>query len=284
MSTAFHPQTDGSTERCNRSITQILRSIIDADQSNWSDMIPLVEFAINSSINATSGFAPFELNCGYLPRLSSITTKPSKFEGVRHFAEQAKWNLIVAHDAIISACVKSAPAYDRHRSPPHGFKKGQLVYLSTKNLSLPKDRSRKLCPKFLGPFKILKLHENSPTISLELPDDLRKCGIHNNFHVQLIRPHTPNDDNLFPNRLSASDYDFGAGTSENYVDEILDHCISGRRLELLLLWTTGEQTWEPLSECSRLAALDDYLALRGVDKPVDLRGIPPFSNSPTNST
>jgi transposase InsO family protein len=282
MSTAFHPQTDGATERCNRSVTQILRSIIDVDQTNWSEALPLVEFAINSSINASSGFAPFELNCGFLPRLSSINVKECKYEGVRHFAEQAKWNLIVAHDAIIAARLRSAPVYDAHRSPPHDFKRGQLVYLSTENLSLPRNRSRKLCPKFLGPFKILKLHPNSPTASLELPDDLRKRGIHNNFHVQLIRPHIPNDNNLFPNRLAASEYDFGAGTDEKYVDEIMDHRVVGRRLELLLLWTTGDQTWEPLSECSRLSALDDYLDLRGVTRPVDLRAIPSFSNSQSN--
>jgi hypothetical protein len=214
--------------------------------------------------------------------MSPLNTKKTKFEGVKQFVEQARWNLIIAHDAIISLRLRSAPIYDAHRNPPHEFKKGQLVYLSTENLSLPANRSRKLCPKFLGPYKILKVHERSPNISLELPDDLRIRGIHNNFHVQLLRPHTANDERLFPNRPASKEYDFGTGTSENYVDEILDHRLHGRRLELLIQWTSGDQTWEPLSECGQLTALDEYLALRGVEKPVDLRPIPPFSDLNNN--
>ena len=67
MTTAFHPQTDGATERANRSIAQILRTVVSNDQRDWSDKSLMVEFAINSSINATTGCAPFELNHGYMP-------------------------------------------------------------------------------------------------------------------------------------------------------------------------------------------------------------------------
>ena len=67
MSTVFHPQTDGATERANRSVAQILQTVVDNDQKNWSEKCSMVEFAINSSINATTGYAPFELNYGYMP-------------------------------------------------------------------------------------------------------------------------------------------------------------------------------------------------------------------------
>ena len=66
MSTAFHPQMDGATERANHSIGQILRMIINDDQKNWADKCPIVEYALNSSVSATTGFAPFELNQGYI--------------------------------------------------------------------------------------------------------------------------------------------------------------------------------------------------------------------------
>ena len=62
MSTVFHPQTDGATERANCSIGQILRMIINDHQKNWADKCPMVEFALNSSVSATTGFAPFKLN------------------------------------------------------------------------------------------------------------------------------------------------------------------------------------------------------------------------------
>ena len=64
MSTAFHLQTYGATERANRSIAQILHTVVSNDQRDWSDKCPMVEFAINSSVNATTGYAPFELNQG----------------------------------------------------------------------------------------------------------------------------------------------------------------------------------------------------------------------------
>jgi hypothetical protein len=67
MSTSFHLQTDGITERANRSIGQIFRAIIDPDQRDWVEKSPLIEFTINSSINSMTGLAPFEINNGYMP-------------------------------------------------------------------------------------------------------------------------------------------------------------------------------------------------------------------------
>ena len=58
MSTIFHPQTDGATEQANRSITQILHTVVSNDQKDWSSKCPMVEFAINSSVNTTTGYAP----------------------------------------------------------------------------------------------------------------------------------------------------------------------------------------------------------------------------------
>ena len=67
MSTVFHPQTDGATERANRSIAQILRTIVSNNQKDWLGKCLMVQFAINSSVNATTGYTPFELNHGYMP-------------------------------------------------------------------------------------------------------------------------------------------------------------------------------------------------------------------------
>ena len=74
MSTAFHPQTDGATESANHSIRQILRMIINDDQSDWAGKCPMVEFALNSSVSATTGFTPFKLNQGYMPQIRMPTS------------------------------------------------------------------------------------------------------------------------------------------------------------------------------------------------------------------
>ena len=102
MSTVFHPQMDGATERANHSLGQILIMIINDDQKNWADKCPMVEFVPNSSVSATTGFAPFKLNQGYMPQIGMPTTFDTTFKGVKQFVLQAKWDLMVAHDAIIA--------------------------------------------------------------------------------------------------------------------------------------------------------------------------------------
>jgi hypothetical protein len=84
MSTTFHPQMDGASECTNQSIGQILQIMIESHQIDWVDKIPLVEFTINSSISSSTGFTPFELNCGYMPTLiGGITTMEKVKPGVR---------------------------------------------------------------------------------------------------------------------------------------------------------------------------------------------------------
>ena len=64
MSTAFHPQTDGSAEQANCSIGQILQTVIRDDQKDWAHKCPMVEFAMNSNVSSTTGFAPVrDLEC-----------------------------------------------------------------------------------------------------------------------------------------------------------------------------------------------------------------------------
>ena len=58
MSTRYFPRTDGQTERMNRTLEEVLPSFISPDQSNWDDLLPLVEFAINNGINVATGSTP----------------------------------------------------------------------------------------------------------------------------------------------------------------------------------------------------------------------------------
>ncbi|KZT63165.1 hypothetical protein DAEQUDRAFT_644407, partial [Daedalea quercina L-15889] len=85
--------------------------------------------------------------------------------GVRAFADRAFENLLVAHDAIIeSRIVQTTQANRRRRAEaptdgsPTPFEVGNLVYLSTQNLSLPKGRANKLTPRYVGPYRVLKAH------------------------------------------------------------------------------------------------------------------------------
>ena len=75
MSTAFHPQTDGTSERAIRNGVQILRAMVWPNQKDWTVKLPMTEFALNSSISSSTGFAPFELNHRYMPVITQQIKK-----------------------------------------------------------------------------------------------------------------------------------------------------------------------------------------------------------------
>ena len=108
MSTAFHLQTDGATERANHSIAQVLQTIIRNDQKDWDKHCPVAEFALNSCVSATTGYAPFELHSRHIPQLGQCLSTDTQFTGVKQFTQQVLWNLTMAHDAIIEHPVMQA--------------------------------------------------------------------------------------------------------------------------------------------------------------------------------
>ena len=70
LSTAFHSQTDGQTERQNSTMEANLRAFVNFEQNDWAKFLPMAEFAYNNTKNASTGHTSFELNCGYHPRMS----------------------------------------------------------------------------------------------------------------------------------------------------------------------------------------------------------------------
>ena len=143
--------------------------IINDDQKNWADKCPMVEFVLNSSVSATTRFAPFELNQGYMPQIGMPTSFDTMFKGVKQFALQAKWDLMAAHDVIIMNRIQQTFHTNKKCHTSDLYHVGDHVYLSTQNLTLPKGRVRKLVPKYIGPYKVVKAHNEASTVTLKLP-------------------------------------------------------------------------------------------------------------------
>ncbi len=269
-STAFHPQTDGMSERTIRTISQILRAMVEPEQRNWAQKVPLVEFALNSSQSATTGYSPFELNHGYLPTMMRGLAHEPALPGVRDFAERALQYIHEAHDAIIASRVSQTHHANRSRRAENGdgdpdFAVDKLAYLSTANLSLPKGRARKLMPKYIGPYRITSANTAASTYTLDLPPDLRARGIFPTFHVSRLRRHEPNDEQLFPSREAGVFYDFGTDPEQEFlVDDIVAHEWRGNTVHYLVQWDDGDTTWEPWATVKDLEAIDRYFELQGV--------------------
>ena len=117
LSMVFLPQMDGATEWGNRLIAQVLHTEVDNDQKNWSEKCSMVEFTINSSVNATTGYAPFELYHGYIPTSGQHISTNTSFRGVKQFAQQAVWNLLNAHNAILEYTVAQTHYSNKHQNP-----------------------------------------------------------------------------------------------------------------------------------------------------------------------
>ena len=174
MSSSYHPQTDGSTERANRTIGQMLRTCVDVDQKNWAIRLPAIEFALNSSRSDSTGYAPFFMNNGRLPRPMFFNGN-SEYPGVRKLAQNIKQAILNAHDSILAARVKQTKNANKKRVPSP-FVANDLVYVSTQNMNIPKGRARKLFPKFIGPYRITKDYGND-TFNVELPSEMKRKGL-----------------------------------------------------------------------------------------------------------
>jgi hypothetical protein len=249
-------------------MTQMLRQCVQPDQKDWAEKLPAIEFAMNLARSETTGFSPFFLNYARTPR-AMIWDNESEYPGVRKFAARMKEALMKAHDAIIDARIHQTDQANKGRRKS-GLAVGELVYLSTKNLKLPKKRARKLVPKYLGPFRITQVVSPGASYKLELSQELKVRGIHDVFHASLLRVHIPNDDRRFPGRQMHQLPGFGQTPKEWAVDRILSHVGKGADASFEIQWATGDVTWAPYAEVKHLAAMDGYCEAMGIKHPRNL--------------
>ncbi|KAL5476918.1 hypothetical protein ACEPAI_3104 [Sanghuangporus weigelae] len=168
-----------------------------------------------------------------------------------------------AHDSILQARVRQTrQANRRRRESP--FELGDLVYISTKNMNLPKQRARKLIPKFIGPYKITRIAGND-SYEIDLPRELKIRGIHPVFHASLLRIHVPNDDRLFPGRDVSQVTGLDDNTNEWIVESIDAHYGKGPNALFKIVWKAGDHTWLPYEKIKHLEALNTYFEVLGID-------------------
>jgi hypothetical protein len=186
LSTAFHPQTDGQTERTNQTLEHYLRCFIDENQTLWPKLLPTAQFACNNAINATTGSSPFETLLGYSPHFH-LRAEDGTSSGEAPAAEVRAEKLQNLRQQLKEHWRKATETQAKHyndRHKPFTFKRGDLVALSTQNLKL-KVPSRKLAPRYIGPFRVLEAI-GSQAYRLSLPNQYDQ--IHNVFHISLLEP------------------------------------------------------------------------------------------------
>ena len=151
-----------------------------------------------------------------------------------------------------------------------------MAYLSTQNIAFQKGLARKLIPKFIGPYKIIRDYGNS-SFKIDLPTELKKRGVHDVFHSSLLRIHLPNDDRLFPGRQEKQLGHSSKIEEEWAVEEILTHHQAHGDTIFEVKWKAGDVTWLPNYEISYLQVLKNYLDAQGVDQ---IGQLPPGKGNP----
>ena len=259
MSTAYHPQTDGQTERANRTLEEMLRAYVQHHQRDWDDHLSVLEFAANNSVQASTGYTPFYLNYGqevsqpldHALQLLRPTNNPDADQRIRRLKE----DLQRARTNIEAAQKRQAKYVDQRRRDVQ-LQAGDLVLLSTRHLQLKGDykRTPKFAQKYIGPFPIRRVI-NPNAYELDLPVTLQL--LHSTFNIERLKPYRDGQQ-AFPSRPQPHPRPppvakLADGSEEYEVEYILAAQGAGRRRRYLVKWKgygEWEATWEPKDNLS----------------------------------
>ena len=133
-STAFRPQTDGQTERVNQSLEQYLRQYCNYEQDNWSDLLPLAEYAYNNSATTATQMSPFFANYGFHPRTNWPVEKESKNPASMNYAHWIESVHELCLSRLEEARQRMGRYYDRSRKEAPPYSVDDLVMLNGKHI------------------------------------------------------------------------------------------------------------------------------------------------------
>ncbi|KAI2659483.1 Transposon Tf2-9 polyprotein [Labeo rohita] len=183
LTSGYHPQSNGQSERLNQEIIRFLRSYCHKNQADWSRYLMWAEYAQNSLVKPATGITPFQCILDYQPPMFPWSGEPSDLPSVTDWLNRSEeiWNQ--AHTHLSHAIRKQTRTANLHRRPGPHYTPGQWVWLSTRDLRL-RLPCRKLSPRYVGPFQILR--QITPvSFRLDLPANYR---ISPTFHMSLLKP------------------------------------------------------------------------------------------------
>ena len=247
LSSAYHPETDGQTERMNQTLQVMIRHYITPDLLTWDLYLERLEMAYNTSKHASAKYSPFYLNHGREARstLDLIIHNQNRANGleVKNFVSKMQLHWKLARDALSAAQQEVSYIANRKVQIPE-YEVGDLVWLSVKhvNTHLRARTHHKFQRPYKGPYKIIKkVHDTS--FRLALPPTMK---IHNVFYAGLLKKYSGTDKAIGEAKSVAGD----DSNQLFLVEAILKSKKRRGERHFLVKWqgfSEDHNTWEPES-------------------------------------
>jgi hypothetical protein len=253
FSTAFHPRTDGQSERMNQWIETYLRNFVNGRQNNWSDLLPIAEFTHNSWTHEATKHSPHELITGSIPSAKITPLDDSVPSAQNRLLELTK------------ACIDAQKSLDHRIKNPRNHRTlevNQQVWLDARNLHV-NTPSKKLSPRRYGPFKVIK-QISKVAYQLKLPPSMR---IHDVFHIDRLIPFVSTE--AYGAAYSQPPPELIDGEEEYEVEEIIRHRVKGKKRktnEYFVSWKgypSSENSWVKESDFHAPELLEEYQRSQG---------------------
>jgi hypothetical protein len=258
-SSSFHPQSNGASERTNKTVNQSLRFHVERNQKGWVRALPRIRFHIMSTTNKSTGYSPFHLRFGRTPRILPPLHSPPVDPSVDHITarqviENLQTDVADARDNLMLAKISQAHFSNPKRADAPKYAIGDKIMLST--LNRRKDyrnknhhRAAKFMPRFDGPYQIVDVNSDADTVTLDIPNS---PNLFPTFYTSHIKPWLPNDDIKYPSRTLEEPGPIDVnGVEEFLVHSIIDHKKIGRGYRYLVhfvgygpendRWITGRE-------------------------------------------
>lgn len=246
LTTAYHPQSNGQTERANQEVEKHLRLFTNARHDDWVTFLPTAEFVLNSRVHSAHQMAPFEVMYGYRPDFTVPAGPPTQFPALDTRLRELRETRQEAEAALRMEKRAMKEQFEAHKPAPRPFAPGDKVWLSSKDITLTSP-SRKLAPRQLGPYEVLE-RTGELTYRLALPPSMRQHPV---FHIDRLSRWGGNDvhgrEPPPPDPIAVDD------DLEYEVETVCDSRKYRNQYQYLIKWKgydAGHNSWEPARNVS----------------------------------
>ncbi len=263
MTSPYHAQSDGQTERINRIVEDQLRCYTNYNLNNWDGLLTACEIALNNSKQSSTGYSPYYLNYGFNPRFpldlvfSEVSDVPKAEEYLKNIEDSNR----LAKEHLEAAQQRQKLYYDNKHKHLE-FKIGDNVLLNGEHLLTDVGLTKKLQQKWYGPYKVIE-KIGKGAYKLELPSHSKAHPV---FNVTLLKAFNESEFNfdgrdnvVLPSPpVSSEDY----SNKEYEIEALLKydgrHYYKGKKIPMYLVkyrgYDVSEAQWRPVSELKSTAA------------------------------